>query len=753
MGCMGKKTVIDEDEMILEDETPELITNVQDVDKLVPTIFEYERMRATLNDALSNQFNNAEEYAYHMEQTTNFMENQIVWESKQEDIRHLIPKPLVFFRPYRNPNKPPRGRVIWERVHEFQLGIKSYQIKVNLTAPTLTFPDIEAHKPYYIVDKPSIDICYHFSKHNSHLGLKFLDLVAYNHPKFKHSLLSLSAALHLLVRHRRLSDAQVLLLRMVRKSGVTRVMVVDCLVDSYEKCGCGGASLLVVFDLLVRTYVQARKVREGVEAFRLVRSKGFCVMVNGCNSVLGGLVKVGWVDLAWEVYDEVVTSGVEVNCYTMNIMVNVICKEKKFDKVESFLAEFEGRGVLPDIVTYNTLINGYCRVGRTDEAFEVLKGMRVKGFEPGLYTYNAILNGVCRNGSVERGKEIVKEMVSIGLSPDVATYNTLLVECCRKCNIVEAERVFEEMLQKNVVPDFVTYSSLIGLFSRNANLDRALGYYKDMKSAGLVPDNVIYTILINGYCRHGVISEAMKMRDEMVNQGCVLDVVTYNTLIYGLCKNKMLHEADKLFYEMVERGIFPDFYTFTTLINGYSKEGNMNKALNLFDSMLQRNLKPDVVTYNTLVDAFCKEGDMEKANDLWNDMISKSRSPFEAVNFFKRMASYRVNPDSITYNTLIHGFLMEDEMDKAFDLVNQMESQGLLPDVVTYNVILDGFCRQGKVHEADLIYRKMIKKGLDPDRSTYISLINGHVSQENMQEAFRYHDQMLQRGFVPDDKL
>ncbi|GKF65008.1 hypothetical protein Tco_0188456, partial [Tanacetum coccineum] len=67
--------VIPEDEVILEDETPELITELQDVDKRVPTIFDYERMKATLNGALSNQFKNAEEYAYHLEQTTNFMEN------------------------------------------------------------------------------------------------------------------------------------------------------------------------------------------------------------------------------------------------------------------------------------------------------------------------------------------------------------------------------------------------------------------------------------------------------------------------------------------------------------------------------------------------------------------------------------------------------------------------------------------------------------------------------------------------------
>ncbi|GJU85140.1 hypothetical protein Tco_1292686, partial [Tanacetum coccineum] len=48
-----------------------------------------------------------------------------------------------------------RSCVIWERVHNFQLGIESYQIKINLTALTLTFPDIEACDPFSIVDKPT----------------------------------------------------------------------------------------------------------------------------------------------------------------------------------------------------------------------------------------------------------------------------------------------------------------------------------------------------------------------------------------------------------------------------------------------------------------------------------------------------------------------------------------------------------------------------------------------------------------------
>ncbi|GJX35681.1 hypothetical protein Tco_0247238 [Tanacetum coccineum] len=103
-----KENVIDEDEVIPKDETPELIVEFQNVDKVVPTIFNRARIEVTLKDTLSNQFRNAKEYAYHLEQSTNFTENQIVWESRQQDIPHTIPKTLIFYGPQRNPNEPPR---------------------------------------------------------------------------------------------------------------------------------------------------------------------------------------------------------------------------------------------------------------------------------------------------------------------------------------------------------------------------------------------------------------------------------------------------------------------------------------------------------------------------------------------------------------------------------------------------------------------------------------------------------------------
>ncbi|GJV19073.1 hypothetical protein Tco_1368093 [Tanacetum coccineum] len=57
-----------------------------------------------------------------------------------------------------------RSTMIWERVHDFQLGVESYQQKVNLTAPTITFPDIEKKKMFSIVTEPIHGIIYKNNK-------------------------------------------------------------------------------------------------------------------------------------------------------------------------------------------------------------------------------------------------------------------------------------------------------------------------------------------------------------------------------------------------------------------------------------------------------------------------------------------------------------------------------------------------------------------------------------------------------------
>ncbi|GJW66437.1 hypothetical protein Tco_0120861 [Tanacetum coccineum] len=62
--------------------------------------------------------------------------------------------------------------IIWERVHDYQLGIESCQIKINLTAPTLITPGIKNFELYSIITDPFIRIMYENSKKEM-LGIIF----------------------------------------------------------------------------------------------------------------------------------------------------------------------------------------------------------------------------------------------------------------------------------------------------------------------------------------------------------------------------------------------------------------------------------------------------------------------------------------------------------------------------------------------------------------------------------------------------
>nr|GEY39490.1 hypothetical protein [Tanacetum cinerariifolium] len=57
-----------------------------------------------------------------------------------------------------------KSLVIWERVHDFQLGIESYQQKVNLTTSTISFPRIQKHEMFFIIYEHVHGIIYKNSK-------------------------------------------------------------------------------------------------------------------------------------------------------------------------------------------------------------------------------------------------------------------------------------------------------------------------------------------------------------------------------------------------------------------------------------------------------------------------------------------------------------------------------------------------------------------------------------------------------------
>ncbi|KAJ8510305.1 hypothetical protein OPV22_000739 [Ensete ventricosum] len=170
---------------------------------------------------------------------------------------------------------------------------------------------------------------------------------------------TLGAMIHDFVRKRRIAEAQALVLRLVRRRGASRAEVVAALATSYGRCVVPGSA---VFDLLIRTYVQARKPREAAEAFRLLKARGLFVSINACNLLLAGLVRMDWVDMARDIYGGIVEMGMQ--------------------EADSVFKRMVSRGVQPDGSTYTTLINGHVAVDNLKEAFRLHDEMLQRGFVP-----------------------------------------------------------------------------------------------------------------------------------------------------------------------------------------------------------------------------------------------------------------------------------------------------------------------------------------------------------------------------------
>ncbi|OAY61310.1 hypothetical protein MANES_01G179300v8 [Manihot esculenta] len=316
---------------------------------------------------------------------------------------------------------------------------------------------------------------------NLQLAQRFIDRGVLRGKNIKHSSMSLSAMIHVLVRSRRSSDAQALILRMIRRSGASRVEIVESLISVSTTWQLDN----LVFDLLIRTYVQARKLREGTDAFTILSSKGFLVSINACNGLIVGLVKVGWIDLAWEVYREIVRSGIEFSVYTQNIMVNALCKDHKIDDVKTFVFDMEQKGIFADIVTYNTLVNAYCPQGLPLEAEKIFGEMLHRDIFPDLMSFSSLIRVLSKNGHLDQALVYFRDMRKSGLLPDNVIYNVLIDGNCRNRMISEALMIWDEIIERGCVMDVVTYNTILNGLCKEKMLTYANALFDEMLERGV----------------------------------------------------------------------------------------------------------------------------------------------------------------------------------------------------------------------------------------------------------------------------
>ncbi|GJR58191.1 hypothetical protein Tco_1500353 [Tanacetum coccineum] len=187
-----------------DDEIPTKLVSQDIMDEVSLTIDEA-MLKKVADEMLRQRCTSGDEHQYHIDQMKNFLESDIVWESRKEILVSPHPRkatPLVqSFQ--RDPEAPAlslinqdllylkKGKIVARRANECivsitepdfknlnkndiedmyllimngKLGVESYQQKVNLIAPTISFSGVEKHKMFSIIYEPVYGIIYKNSK-------------------------------------------------------------------------------------------------------------------------------------------------------------------------------------------------------------------------------------------------------------------------------------------------------------------------------------------------------------------------------------------------------------------------------------------------------------------------------------------------------------------------------------------------------------------------------------------------------------
>ncbi|KAL3499970.1 hypothetical protein ACH5RR_039063, partial [Cinchona calisaya] len=98
----------------------------------------------------------------------------------------------------------------------------------------------------------------------------------------------------------------------------------------------------------------------------------------------------------------------------------------------------------------------------------------------------------------------------------------------------------------------------------------------------------------------------------------------------------------------------------------------------VLDRTKEAGINPDVITYNTLLSC-----------------ASRSRQPVEAYMDFKDIFLRNITPDPATFNIMITGLCKNKYIDNALMLLRNLQRNGFRPELVTYNILIDGICKSG----------------------------------------------------------
>lgn len=474
--------------------------------------------------------------------------------------------------------------------------------------------------------------------------------------------------------------------------------------------------------------------------------------------------------LGFSVHGLMVTSGVCLDTFMGNSLVAMYmkCGNKEMARLV-----FDSMGER-SVVSSNTLISGYFRNGCAEEALALFREMIDMSVEIDSATVVSVLPACGLLKDLEYGKRVHRLVEERDLGRKIAVKNALLDMYVKCGDMVEARLLFNKMSEKDVV----TWTTMIHGYISNNDVKEGMRLCPPMQFEGVRPNAVTTALLLSGCSNLSMLKDGMCLHGWALRQNLELDVsvetslidmyancncikasykvflntsrkrrAPWNAMFSGLVHNNLPREAIVLFKKMIFEAVGPENATLNSLLPSYALLADIQQAMNIHGYLLRSGFFSNVQVSTCFIDIYSKCGHLEYSYRVFDGISAKDKDIIcwtaiiagygmhgngeIAVSLFKKMVQSGIEPNEITFTSVLHACSHSGLVDEGLNLFKFMlELDKNIARPNHYTCIVDLLGRADRLDEAYELIRTM---PIEPHHAVWGALLGACMVHENVE--------------------
>jgi len=275
----------------------------------------------------------------------------------------------------------------------------------------------------------------------------------------------------------------------------------------------------------------------------------------GYNTLMKYNARAGRVARCFQLRTDMQANGVEASEITFGTLLDACVSAKELDRAREVFDDLCTSGLQLNVVHCTTFIKVFVGAGRLDEAAGVLHEMlRSPGVKPDLITYSTLVKAYSESGEVLSALKMLELMLKEGVKPDLLIFNSVLGGCytypLKPAYVIGT---FDKLLGHGMKPNTTTLSILLKGLTHSEAWPVSLQVLKDAPTRfGFEPEERLYVQLAQSCikARDAKTETVLEVYDAMLKgarrQGKVVDPIAVGRLLRSCVLGGQLEAAGKM---------------------------------------------------------------------------------------------------------------------------------------------------------------------------------------------------------------